>query len=167
MSTTPRQRVWQAIRHQQPDCVPWYVGSTLPARQKLEAYYGTADLDDVLGNHLARYKPRPPDAFREIRPGHWQDEFGVVWNRTVDKDIGVVAQYPLGRASLDGYEFPDPHDPRRYAALPEFAAAHPDRFRLAERVGRGGGLILAPSHDMPGDIPVENVVAFVEAMRSQ
>jgi hypothetical protein len=32
-------------------------------------------------------------------------------------------------------------------------------------VGRGGGLILAPSHDMPGDIPVENIVAFVETMR--
>jgi uroporphyrinogen decarboxylase len=336
MATTPRQRVWQAIRHQQPDCVPWFVGCTVPARLKLEAHYGTTDLDDVLGNHLARYKPRPPDAFREIRPGHWRDEFGVVWNRIVDKDIGVVQQHPLRRASLDGYEFPDPRDPRRYAALPAFVAAHPDRFRLvsigfslferawslrgmpdlmidmletpqfvdelfdalvefnlaiveevlrhdvdgvlfgddwghqggllfgirlwrrfikprvaelygavrragkavmihccgrvqelfpelielgldvfnpfqpevmdpyemkhrfgdrlaffggmsiqrvlpfgtpaevrevalrlAERVGRGGGLILAPSHDMPGDIPVENVVAMVEAMRSQ
>jgi len=336
MATTPRQRVWQAIRHQQPDCVPWFVGSTVPAREKLEAYYGTTDLDDVLGNHLARYRARAPDSFREIRPGHWQDEFGVVWNRTVDKDIGVVEQYPLPGPSLEGYEFPDPGDPGRYAALPEFVAAHRDRFRyvsvgfslferawtlrgmpelmmdmlenprfvdelldalvafdlaiveevlrydvdgvlfgddwghqggllfgirlwrrfikpriaelyravrragkavmihccgrvqelfpelielgldvfnpfqpevmdpyemkerfggrlaffggmsiqkvlpfgtpaevrevalrLADRVGRGGGLILAPSHDMPGDVPAENVAAFVEAMRSQ
>ncbi len=37
--------------------------------------------------------------------------------------------------------------------------------RLKNSVGRGGGLILAPSHDMPGDIPVENMVALAEAVR--
>ncbi len=98
---TPRQRVWQAIRHQQPDRVPWHLGCTVPARQKLEAYYGTADLDDVLGNHLAKYRTRLPDEPIEGRPGFWRDEFGVVWNRTVDKDIGVVERHPLKQRSLD------------------------------------------------------------------
>ena len=37
--------------------------------------------------------------------------------------------------------------------------------RLMDEVGRDGGLIIAPSHDMPGDIPVENMVAFIEAVR--
>ena len=37
-----------------------------------------------------------PGRRQELRPGHWRDEFGVVWNRTVDKDIGVVEHYPLG-----------------------------------------------------------------------
>jgi len=36
--------------------------------------------------------------------------------------------------------------------------------RLADAVGRDGGFIIAPSHDMPGDIPAENVAAFVEVM---
>ncbi|MCR4415384.1 MAG: hypothetical protein NUV77_23485 [Thermoguttaceae bacterium] len=126
---TPRQRVWQAIRHVEPDCVPWQIGCTIPARQKLEAYYGTADLDAVLGNHLAKYRPRSPDALVEIRPNFWRDEFGVIWNRTVDKDIGVVAEYRLARRSLEGWAPPDPHDPARYAALPAFLEAHRDRFR--------------------------------------
>ena len=39
--------------------------------------------------------------------------------------------------------------------------------RLVEHVGPGGGFILAPSHDMPGDIPVENIVALVETMQAQ
>jgi uroporphyrinogen-III decarboxylase len=34
-----------------------------------------------------------------------------------------------------------------------------------DQVGRDGGFIIAPSHDMPGDIPVENMVAFIEAVR--
>jgi uroporphyrinogen decarboxylase len=37
--------------------------------------------------------------------------------------------------------------------------------RLMDAVGRDGGLIIGPSHDMPGDIPVENMVAFIDAVR--
>ena len=35
-----------------------------------------------------------------------------------------------------------------------------------DRVGQGGGFIIAPSHDMPGDIPLENLVAFVDAVQA-
>ncbi len=64
-----------------------------------------------------------------MRPGFWRDEFGVVWNRTVDKDIGVVAEYLLKGRSLEGYSFPDPDDPRRFQALPAFLDANRERFR--------------------------------------
>lgn len=127
--TTPRQRVWQAIRHQQPDRVPWQFGYTVPARRKLEQHFGTADLDAVLGNHLVKYRPRASDAMVEVRPGFWRDEFGVVWNRTIDPDIGTVVEYRLKDRALAGFTLPDPHDPRRYVNLPAFVADHGDRFR--------------------------------------
>jgi uroporphyrinogen decarboxylase len=38
--------------------------------------------------------------------------------------------------------------------------------RLMDGVGAEGGFIIAPSHDMPGDIPLENLVAFVEAVHN-
>ena len=38
---------------------------------------------------------------------------------------------------------------------------------LMEEVGRGGGYIIAPSHEMPGDIPIENLVAFIDAVREE
>jgi uroporphyrinogen decarboxylase len=38
--------------------------------------------------------------------------------------------------------------------------------RLMDGVGANGGFIIAPSHDMPGDIPLENLVAFVEAVHA-
>jgi uroporphyrinogen decarboxylase len=38
--------------------------------------------------------------------------------------------------------------------------------RLMDGVGADGGYIIAPSHDMPGDIPLENLVAFVEAVHA-
>ena len=39
--------------------------------------------------------------------------------------------------------------------------------RLMDEVGRGGGFIVAPSHDMPGDIPLENLLAFITAARGE
>jgi len=127
--TTCRERVWQAIRHQQPDRVPWQFNYTTPAREKLEAHFGTRDLDQLLGNHLAKYRARPADGLVEIRPGFWRDEYGVVWNRTIDRDIGVVETCLLQERSLTGYRFPDPKNPTRYTGLPAFLAANPDRFR--------------------------------------
>jgi uroporphyrinogen decarboxylase len=38
--------------------------------------------------------------------------------------------------------------------------------RLMDEVGRDGGFIIAPSHDMPGDIPAENMAAFIETVRA-
>jgi uroporphyrinogen decarboxylase len=38
--------------------------------------------------------------------------------------------------------------------------------RLIDQVGKDGGFIIAPSHEMPGDIPLENLLAFIEAARA-
>jgi uroporphyrinogen decarboxylase len=126
----PRERVWSTIRHVEPDRVPYHLSYTGPARAKLEAYYGTTDLDQVLDNHLVKYKPRRPDAWQEVCPDYWRDEFGVLWNRTVDKDIGVVDEVRLRERTLAGYTFPDAHDPLRYRDLPAFVAQNSDRFRV-------------------------------------
>ena len=125
---TPRERVWRSILHNQTDRVPWHFGCTTATRTKLEKYYDTTDLDMVLDQHIVKYRSRLP--YVEIRPNHFLDEFGVVFNRTVDKDIGVVEDYLLKGHTLQDFTFPDPHDPRRLAAMPAFVAANPNRFRL-------------------------------------
>lgn len=126
-----RERVLKSIRHEQPDRVPWHFTFTQPARKKAESHYGGADLDSRLGNHFAAYRPLGFGTWLEERPDHWRDEFGVVWNRTLDKDIGIIQDFQLKTRSLAGYAFPDPRDPRRYDDLPAFTAAHADDFRYA------------------------------------
>ncbi len=125
---TERQRVWQSIQHQPTDCVPWHFGCTSPTRLRLEAYYGSSDLDTILDQHIVKFRSRMPPV--EIRPNFVRDEFGLVWDRTIDSDIGVVVDYPLKERSLKGFPFPDPHDPRRLAGLPAFLEKYPNRFRL-------------------------------------
>jgi uroporphyrinogen decarboxylase len=130
-TASPRQRVLTALGHHQTDRVPYQISCTVPARRKLQEYYGTTELDDLLGNHLAKYKARPPDELGWIadRPGFWLDEWGVTWNRTVDRDIGVVETYLLRERSLKGLTVPDPMAHVRFAALPAFIERNRDRFR--------------------------------------
>ncbi|HUU26306.1 MAG TPA: hypothetical protein VM123_00710 [archaeon] len=87
---TLRERVLKTLAHEQPDICPWHISFTIPAREKLCAFLGVDDLDRAVGNHLAKIEAVPDDGWREIRPDFWQDEFGVVWDRTLDKDIGNV-----------------------------------------------------------------------------
>jgi len=127
---TPRERVKLALEHRQPDRVPYHCGCTAPARSKLEKYYGTSDLEKVLEDHLIIYSTRRHAAWTEVRPGFWRDEFGVVWNRTIDTDIGVVHDYLLKEHSLKGVTFPDPQSPERYATLAATLARYPQQYHL-------------------------------------
>jgi len=129
---TPRERVATALSHEQPDLVPYHLGFTIPVLEKVREHYGTDDVDALIGNHLACISARAPDAWAEVRPGFWRDEFGVVWDRTIDQDIGNVANLCLPEPSLDGFQFPDPHDPRRYAGYERFCREKADRFRLTD-----------------------------------
>ncbi|MDH7570621.1 MAG: uroporphyrinogen decarboxylase family protein [Armatimonadota bacterium] len=124
---TPRERALAALRHQQPDQTPFNLGFTVPAMEKLVAHFGGPEPLRRLGNCLAATEAKVPgEAWVEVRPNFWRDEFGVVWNRTIDKDIGNVESYQLQERDLSSYTFPDPHDPRRYAHFPAFIQAHPD-----------------------------------------
>jgi len=129
---TRRERVAMALAHQQPEVVPYHITFTIPIEAQVREHYGVEDVDALIGNHLACTSARPPDAWVEVQPGFWRDEFGVVWDRTVDQDIGNVANCCLPEPRLGGYRFPDPHDPRRYAHYDAWCRDHAEVFRLSD-----------------------------------
>src|ERR1035437_4128751 len=91
-----------------PPYVPWSFGFTREARAKLEEHYGKDALDDKLDNHLLSLGNGI--GFFETLPGdRVRDVFGVTWDRSVDKDIGVVEGCVLPEPTLENYRFPDPH----------------------------------------------------------
>jgi uroporphyrinogen decarboxylase len=112
-----------------PPYVPWSFSFTVEAREKLHAHFGTDDTAEIMQNHfigLGGADTRVED----LGNGHVRDAFGVVWDRSVDKDIGVVANRMLPEPTLDGYTFPDPLDRCFFENIPERIEAYPDRFRV-------------------------------------
>ncbi len=119
-----RERVLTALSHVRPDKVPYDIRFTVPAREKMARYYGDPDFESKLGNCFTWLRPHLPDArFVEVAPNIWQDEFGVRWDRHIDKDIGVVCNRLVTGENVSDFEFPDPNDPRRYEGFDQAVAA--------------------------------------------
>jgi uroporphyrinogen decarboxylase len=162
-----REVVRAALEHRTPPHVPWSFGFTQEAREKLLAHYfpGGVDgpdpveaLNEAVGNHILRlgsdigfFEPAGPDLVRDV--------FGVVWDRSVDKDIGIVRGLVLPQPTLKGYSFPDPLDDRFFRDIPGRLARRGDRFRvfqigfsLWERAWtlRGTENLMMDFYDSPG-----------------
>jgi uroporphyrinogen decarboxylase len=126
---TPRDVVRTVLEGKRPPYVPWQIGLTHEAEEKLRDHFGTNDLDGPLGNHFVRLG-NDFGFFEDLGNDRFRDHFGVVWNRSVDKDIGVVEGTVLPEPSLSGWRPPDPLDRRFFDDLPAKIAARPDGFRV-------------------------------------
>lgn len=124
-----REIIHQVMEGKEPPYTPWSLSFTLEAEEKLRAHYGVDDLEPVLHNHLLNLG-NAIGFFDEVGENRVRDVFGVVWDRSVDKDIGIVVETPLQGPSLQGYTFPNPLDERFFADIPEKIARYGDRFRV-------------------------------------
>jgi uroporphyrinogen decarboxylase len=115
------------LEGKRPPYVPWSMGFTKEAKEKLQRHYGCDDIEAPLQNHLLRFGG---DFFAELSHDRVQDVFGVVWDRSVDRDIGNVEGRVLPEPTLAGFPFPDPRDPRFFADIDEKISQYPDRFRV-------------------------------------
>ncbi len=115
-----------------PPYVPWSFCFTTEASEKLAAYYGGADKvpRDLLEGHYVGMGRSMGALMEKLDHDCARDGFGVVWDRSRDKDIGVVKEYLLPEPTLKHYKFPDPHDPRCFRTFPEVIASGHDGFRV-------------------------------------
>jgi uroporphyrinogen decarboxylase len=104
-----RERVISAVSHKNTVPVPYEIELTAPLEDKLRERLGISkeNVWDWFGNHIekANYKKG-----EYIRPGIYQDPFGVIWDRTgADKDIGTVRGYILKEPEMGEYRVPEPN----------------------------------------------------------
>lgn len=126
---TKRDVICQVLSGERPPYVPWSLGFTREARQKLQAYYGCDEIEVPLENHLVRLGS-DIGFFEDVGNQRVRDVFGVIWDRTIDKDIGNVEGQILSRPTLADYTFPNPLDARFFQDIPAKLARYPDRFRV-------------------------------------
>jgi uroporphyrinogen decarboxylase len=129
MALSKREVVRLVLQGKRPPYVPWSMGFTKEAKEKLQRHYGCDDLEVPLQNHLLRLGS-DIGFFTDLGDDRVQDVFGVVWDRSIDRDIGNVQGSVLPEPTLAGYEFPDPLDPRFFADVPAKIDKFPDRFRV-------------------------------------
>jgi len=125
---TNKERVYCSLNHQQPDKIPYQVEFTHIAHQKMAEYLGDPHFSDRIDNCLYYLSTEKKNAWQEIQPDIWEDEFGVQWNRKIDKDIGVVSNCLITPDNINNYEFPDPNDPTRYEKFQSQIGCHLDQF---------------------------------------
>jgi len=177
---TPRKIIRSVLQGERPPYVPWSMGFTKEAKEKLQRHYDCMDLEVPLQNHLLKLGS-DIGFFADIGDNRVQDVFGVVWDRSIDRDIGNVEGCVLGDPTLAGYEFPNPLDQRFFEDIPDKIEKFPDRFRvfqigfsLYERAWTLRGLenLLIDFHDHPAfvhklfhAIADYNVAQVVEALK--
>ncbi|HOX38934.1 MAG TPA: uroporphyrinogen decarboxylase family protein [Candidatus Brocadiia bacterium] len=126
---TKREVVRMVLDGRKPPYVPWSYGFTKEAWDKIVEHYGAGDLEAVMQNHLLGLG-NGVGFFEDIGNDCVRDVFGVVWDRSVDKDIGNVKGHVLPEPTLQGYSFPDPLNPRFFQDIPDAMARYGDRFRV-------------------------------------
>ena len=141
---TKRDVVRLVLAGKRPPYVPWSMGFTQEAKEKLQRHYGCDDVDVPLENHLLKLGS-DIGFFTPLGNDRVQDVFGVAWDRSIDRDIGNVAGQVLARPSLAGYAFPNPLDPASSPTYPGGSPAFPtasacsrSAFRCTSGPGRCG-----------------------------
>ncbi|MDD4494003.1 MAG: uroporphyrinogen decarboxylase family protein [Eubacteriales bacterium] len=125
---TNKQRVIRAIRHMSTDRIPYSVYFTEPAFKSMQDFCRNSDFYDTLDSHICMYEY---SHYSEVKPGYFEDHFGVVWNRSgVDKDIGIVFNKKLSEPSLKGFDMPPVDEKAVRQIIVNGLLSHPDNFNL-------------------------------------
>lgn len=126
---TEREIIRQTLQGFVTPYVPWSFKFTKEPEKWLKEYYQVEDLDLILGNHILNLGS-DIGFFSELPGDKFQDVFGVVWDRSVDKDIGVPVEPVLKEPTLEGYRFPNPEDPRFFNDIESEITRKPNLFRV-------------------------------------
>jgi uroporphyrinogen decarboxylase len=105
---TRRERVIQALNHKDTDIIPYEIGLTKQAGDRLTEYLGNDDYFEEWGTHINSVYF---DGFLKEEvgfSGYFRDDFGVLWNRNgADKDIGVIDGLVLEEPEISRIKMPD------------------------------------------------------------
>jgi len=128
MPPTKRDVVIDAMEFRPPPYVPWAWDMTLGCAERMAEHLGTRDLAPFIDTHFLNLGP-DIGYLEPLGNDLHRDRYGVVWDRSVDKDIGTPLEWPIRRpADLARYEWPDPAADDLFAGITEALAARPDLF---------------------------------------
>ena len=100
-----RDIVLSAVAHNQTEYIPYNIELTKETARLYQEATGIApeQFDSHAGNHILKCGF---DRGETIAPGLFKDEFGVVWERPANEDIGMMQSLLLSEPYLGEFELP-------------------------------------------------------------
>ena len=142
-----KQRIKNCIHFKELDKVPWQIDYTSEIASRIIAELGLREtylnvlgknifrynvLDDYFGNHICYLRSTAANSFEEVDLNIWKDEWGVIWDRHVDRDIGTQKNIVLENLDVDALHIPDPSDPERFMHFKPMIEAQSNRYILVK-----------------------------------
>jgi len=126
---TRREIIKDVLSGRKPPYVPWSFKFTKESHDLLCNHFSMDDLDIPLQNHILNLG-NDIGIFVDVKGDLHKDIFGVVWDRTIDKDIGVPFEVLLPEPDISSFTFPDPEDHLFFENVPENIEEKSDMFRV-------------------------------------
>ena len=105
---TKREVAELAISGKKVPYTPWQFSFTQEPLEMLISHFGTKDLGHFLHPHMGG---GGTCSFTDCGIDRVKDNFGVVWDRSSDKDIGMVEGVLIPEPDISLYKFPNSGDP--------------------------------------------------------
>lgn len=109
--------------------VPFVIRFTVEAEENYR-YFMNGDFDPVEDTGSYAVFSQTNSGWEETKPGYFKDYFGVIWNKTKDRTLGVVENPPIRMASLTGFHFPDVKNLPVYRYIENNNYRYPGHFHI-------------------------------------
>lgn len=126
---TSKELVYQALAFEPVPRVPYALAFTIAATEKFLASPGGRELFERVDNDVMFVGAIRVEWGVRDETGHYVDEFGVDFDRTIDADIGNPSPI-VTLENLSAYRWPDPVADGRFDKLAENLRQFPDKFHL-------------------------------------
>ncbi len=108
--------------------IPWAISFTQDSAVKLQNHLGIENAYEYCDNCVQFIGSTLPET--DMGGEQYKDIFGVTWDKSEDKGIGVVAHDILTESNFDNYEFPDPLSTCDYKAVKKCIDDNPDKYKV-------------------------------------
>ena len=126
---TKKESFLQAITFQKVYPVPYVIRFTVEAEENYRNFLG-GTFDEILDTGTYVVFSQTNSGWTEVRPGFFRDYFGVVWNKTKDRTLGVVEMPPIEKPSLKDFKFPSTDNLPVYGYIEKNNCNFPDHFHF-------------------------------------
>lgn len=126
---TKKESFIKAISFQKVHPVPYVIRFTVEAEEKYRKFLG-GSFDEIIDTGSYTVFSQTNSGWDEVRPGYFKDYFGVIWNKTKDRTLGIVDQPIITRPSLKEFVFPSIENLPIYQYIENNNHDFPDHFHF-------------------------------------